>query len=455
MTASARFSAPASRVALLLTTAALLIPAAVGSQARPARAPNPRADSIRTAQQLDVQGRHAEARAIFQRLIDNAPTPADRAAATRRLAMSYGYDGNCAKVIELEEQVIAYWQTRRAAEPQNAHYQEGEMANEAARVCVDHGHLDEGLRMYERGSALGNAEPAPRTHPKSLWDFRLAHARARVAARKGDTAAADRAIADARRALDSDPAMAEGQEQYFPYLVGYVALFTGDLATAEREIGKAVAEMTRDPFQVVLLGMTYERKGDEAKARELFERAYTMATGSNPPNVFSRAYTKRKLGVTDLMSDLHRDASDVERKVNALAEAIPEFVYAWRPSAGVRSVQETLLHIAADNYLIPIAMGMPAPAGSGITSDFQTAMAYEKRTMSKAEIVADVAASFRHLHEAMNLTTDLTLGEQIPFFGSQWTRQRALILTLTHLHEHLGQMIAYARANEVVPPWSR
>src|SRR5690606_18281263 len=162
------------------------------------------------------------------------------ASATRRLAMSYGYDGNCAKVIELEEQVIAYWQTRRAEEPQNAHYQEGEMANEAARVCVDHGHLDEGLRMYERGSALGNAEPEPRTHPRSLWDFRLAHARARVAARKGDVAAAARAVADARRALDSDPKMAEDQEQYFPYLVGYVALFTGDLATAEREIGKAV-----------------------------------------------------------------------------------------------------------------------------------------------------------------------------------------------------------------------
>lgn len=285
------------RSALVLAAATMIAPTASEAQQRPARAPNPRADSIRTAQQLDVEGRHGEARAIFQRLIDNAPTPADRAAATRRLAMSYGYDGNCAKVIELEEQVIAYWQTRRAEEPQNAHYQEGEMANEAARVCVDHGHLDEGLRMYERGSALGNAEPEPRTHPRSLWDFRLAHARARVAAQRGDAAAAARAVADARRALDSDPAMAEAQEQYYPYLVGYVALFTGDLATAERELSKAVAEMTRDPFQVVLLGLTYEKMGDAAKARELFERAYAMATGSNPPNVFSRAFTKRKLGL--------------------------------------------------------------------------------------------------------------------------------------------------------------
>lgn len=276
--------------------ALVLIASSAAAQGGQQRAPNPRADSLRTAQRLDAEGKHGEARALFQTLIANAPDPAAKAAATRRLAMSYGYDGNCAKVIELEEQVIAYWVTRREAEPQNAHYQEGEMANEAARVCVDHGFLDEGLRMYRRGSELGNREPEPRTHPKSLWDFRLAHAEARVAARKGDAAAAARWVGDARRALDSDPKMAENQAQYLPYLEGYVALFTGDLTTAEARFLQATAEMDRDPFQVVLLGLTYERMGQQTKANELFERAYTMATGSNPPNVYSRAFTKKKLG---------------------------------------------------------------------------------------------------------------------------------------------------------------
>ena len=51
-----------------------------------------------------------------------------------------------------------------------------------------------------------------------------------------------------------------------------------------------------DPFQVVLMGMTFEKKGDQAKARELFEKAFDMATGSNPPNVHSRAFTRKKLG---------------------------------------------------------------------------------------------------------------------------------------------------------------
>ena len=265
-------------------------------QQQPQRPPNPRADSLRQAARLDVEGKHAEARALFQTLIDNAPTPAAKAAATRRLAMSYGYDGNCAKVIELEEQVIAYWQTRRAEEPQNAHYQEGEMANEAARVCFDHGFPDEALRMYRRGSELGNAEPEPRTHPKSLWDFRLAHAEARIAAVKGDKAGAQRWVAEAKRILESDPKMAEDQAQYLPYLEGYVALFTGDLPTAEARFLHTTEQMKNDPFQVVLLGMTYEKMGQTAKANELYERAYTMSTGSNPPNVFSRTFTKKKLG---------------------------------------------------------------------------------------------------------------------------------------------------------------
>ena len=274
----------------------LLTASAVQGQGRGRGASTPRSDSTRQAQRLDTEGRHQEARAIFAALIDNAPTPGDRAAAQRRMALSYAYDGDCARAIEYEEKVIAYWVTRREAEPQNAHYQEGEMANEAARICIDAGALDEAERMYRRGSELGNREPEPRTHPKSLWDYRLAHALARLAARRGNAEEAKRHVAEARRILDSDPKMAEDQEQYYPYLVGYVALYTNDLATAEAELTKATAALPNDPFQVVLLGMTYEKKGDAAKARELYEKAFEMATGSNPPNVYSRAFTRRKLG---------------------------------------------------------------------------------------------------------------------------------------------------------------
>jgi uncharacterized damage-inducible protein DinB len=157
-----------------------------------------------------------------------------------------------------------------------------------------------------------------------------------------------------------------------------------------------------------------------------------------------------------LMNDMHAEVSAVQKKIIDLANAMPETSYAWRPTAGVRSTGEVFKHIAADNYLIPIAMGAPAPASSGISAtDMSTVQKYETRSATRAEIIAELEASFRHLHGAMRLTTDTNLGEGIKFFGQDMTRQKVMIVTLSHLHEHLGQLIAYARSNKVVPPWSK
>lgn len=258
----------------------------------------PPSGPIQEGNRLDGQGRTKEARAIFQFVIDTTTSPAVKAAARRATAMSYAFDGDCANAVKYEEMVIAYWKTREQAEPQNAFYQQGEMANEAARVCIDVGELDVAERYYRLGSELGLREPEPRTHPKSLWDFRLAHALARLAARRGNSAEALRQVADARRILDSDTAMARTQERFFPYLAGYVALYGNDLPTAERELTRALAIQgnQRDPFMHVLLAMTYEKMGEHAKATALYEKAYDLATSHNPPAAFARPFARKKLG---------------------------------------------------------------------------------------------------------------------------------------------------------------
>ncbi len=253
----------------------------------------------RQAARLDSEGATTEARAIYQRLIDSAADPAARAAAQRGMAMSFAFDGDCANTLRYETQVIAYWVTREAAEPQNAFYQQGEMANEAARVCLDAGALDTAEHWYRQGYALGMKEPAPPTHPRSLWEYRLAHALGRLAARRGHADEAQRHIAAAREILDGDTAMASGQERFFPYLVGYVALHTGDLPAAERELGRAIAitQNQRDPFMHYLLAMTYERQGRADDARAMYQKAYDLATAHNPPAAFTRPFARKKLGL--------------------------------------------------------------------------------------------------------------------------------------------------------------
>ena len=70
----------------------------------------------RQAQALDRDGKGAEARVIWQRLIDNAADPKTKSEAQRRMAMSYGFEHNCAGAVKYEEMVIAYWVTREKEE---------------------------------------------------------------------------------------------------------------------------------------------------------------------------------------------------------------------------------------------------------------------------------------------------------------------------------------------------
>ncbi len=293
MTALSRFRG--LTVAVLAIAALSPSTRAADAQEEPGAPPSP----MRQAAQLDRDGHTTQARLMFQAMIDSAADPAVKAHAQRAMAMSYAFDRDCANTVKYERLVIAYWATREQADPQNAFYQQGEMANEAARVCLDAADVAAAEQWYRRGYELGTKEPAPPTHPRSLWEYRLAHALGRIAAHRGDTTQARRQIAAARRALDGDTAMAAQQERFFPYLVGYVALYTDDLASAEAQLTKGIATRgnERDPFMHCLLAMTLERLGRQDEARAMYRKAYDLATGHNPPAAFVRPFAREKLGL--------------------------------------------------------------------------------------------------------------------------------------------------------------
>jgi uncharacterized damage-inducible protein DinB len=158
----------------------------------------------------------------------------------------------------------------------------------------------------------------------------------------------------------------------------------------------------------------------------------------------------------NVVADLVADVAETEKKFMGLANAIPADKWDWRPGAGVRSVGEVLKHVAADNYLIPAGLGHTPDAATGIKGDdYKTAVAYEARKMDKAQTIAELQKSFAFLKKSMEATSPAKLGDPVKLFGSPFTMQRAWILGTTHLHEHLGQLIAYARSNNVKPPWSQ
>ena len=138
----------------------------------------------------------------------------------------------------------------------------------------------------------------------------------------------------------------------------------------------------------------------------------------------------------------------LEKKMVGLAEAVPAGKYAWRPAEGVRSVSEVYLHVAGANFGMPGALDTPPPEGFSFRG-------YDKSTTDKAEVVAKLKDSFAHVRKAIEKLSAGDGDKQVKMFRQETTTRNAVLTILEHLSEHLGQSIAYARVNGVVPPWSQ
>ena len=154
-----------------------------------------------------------------------------------------------------------------------------------------------------------------------------------------------------------------------------------------------------------------------------------------------------------VMGDLLKDVQEAKGKIVGLAKAMPDAAWDWRPGPGVRSTKEVFIHLTADNYFIPVGAGATAPAATGIGEDYKTVQAFEKRSRTRDQVIAELEASFTFLEQQMTATTDAKLATP-----SKWPKtstQQLWIASTTHLHEHLGQLITHARSNKITPPWSK
>lgn len=136
-----------------------------------------------------------------------------------------------------------------------------------------------------------------------------------------------------------------------------------------------------------------------------------------------------------------------EDHVVRLAEAIPAETYAWRPGEGVRSVSEVLLHIASSNFNLPRVLGVFPREG-------MLGPEYDRSSSDKTTIVELVRQSFEFLRTGIEKLTDADAETTIAWFDGQNTYRGILYFMARHTGEHTGQLIAYARMNGVVPPWS-
>jgi uncharacterized damage-inducible protein DinB len=138
-----------------------------------------------------------------------------------------------------------------------------------------------------------------------------------------------------------------------------------------------------------------------------------------------------------------KDAGTLSEKFTGLARVMSGR-YDWKPAPGVRSVGEVFNLIVKENGLLAGALSGTPNTGAS------PAPITDPEKMQEA-----LKASYLNLQKAIAALSDNDLQAPVKLFGRDMTKQSALMLILEDQHEHLGQSIAYARSNGVVPPWSK
>ena len=230
---------------------------------------------------LDLQGKYDEARRHLAKAIEVAP-PESKPQAMRNMAFSYAFERKAGEAAKYEQPLYD------ESIAKNNFFSAGETANELARIYLESGDLDDAQKWYAKGheAALRQANPTPAQ--KDLWEFRWEHAQARIAARRGNRAEAQKHVA-AKAILDrgANPE----QAPFYPYLEGYVAYYLGDYKSAIASLQKADK---RDPFILVLLAQAYEKAGDKTQATDYYRKVLAV-NFHGPTNAFARPIAKKKL----------------------------------------------------------------------------------------------------------------------------------------------------------------
>lgn len=157
---------------------------------------------------------------------------------------------------------------------------------------------------------------------------------------------------------------------------------------------------------------------------------------------------KAQTASTDYRDEVMEHFERSTSKLTALADAMPEELYSWRPGEGVMSIAQVYMHIARYNFLYPeTALGIRAPKGIDVPN-------LESIT-EKARVTKLLAQSIEHARKLAHRMTEKDLARPTVLYGREVPRWAVLLQLVAHMNEHVGQSVAYARMNGVVPPWSR
>ncbi len=156
------------------------------------------------------------------------------------------------------------------------------------------------------------------------------------------------------------------------------------------------------------------------------------------------ASSSAALAQATIHGDLTKDWAGQKTLLVALANAMPEDKYGFKPTPAQRSFGEHVLHIAQVNAMLAKSLGGKTPEP-----------AINAKATSKAEMIKAMSDAFDYgaavIAEFNNTTIQETI--QAPFMGPS-TRARVMFFLNGHTQDTYGQMVVYLRLNGITPPAS-
>jgi uncharacterized damage-inducible protein DinB len=171
------------------------------------------------------------------------------------------------------------------------------------------------------------------------------------------------------------------------------------------------------------------------------------AIGASAQNTDMPAGADHSAPSYDMKAQSLADLQIVQKKIVDLANAVSPDKLTWRPSPDSRSFAEVFLHVAGERYQILALGGATPPAGF----DGKT---YEKSTTDKAKIVEELNRTWEFTQKTINGMSNADFAKPLPKLGPQANAGDVVYILVADAHEHLGQVVAYARENGIVPPWT-
>jgi len=141
------------------------------------------------------------------------------------------------------------------------------------------------------------------------------------------------------------------------------------------------------------------------------------------------------------------DLQAVNKKCVDLAQALPSDKLTWRPTPDTRSFAEVFLHVAGERYGFLTLLGATPPAG------FKAGQ-FDKSTIERDRIVEALNQSWDFTNKTISGISNADFAKLLPKLGPQANEGDVVYLLVADAHEHLGQLVAYARQNAIVPPWT-